>query len=361
MPPPSPASLDTLLTGREDSNFVAAEGYVAAVGESGDALQLTIVEGIHTLVVYVADYGDLRGRLLDSRVASSKAFAARASTISAPTWIIGIPAHVVGAELEQCQQIPTSRRRRKMYCFTQEARYETYDREVDLDDLRMISHPGRPAGEDNGNWYGDIAIPANTAYLLLSEQCLARMATHLGDRAMAERRRARYNRGVAAMRRHMWDQDTGCFLSVRIQSLEKTVSPTVGGLTPLMANVPTRTQAARMAAVLATPAWATPLPIPTVARTDKQFKPDDFWRGDVWPAPNYQVARGLASYGHQDAAARIADTLVSNALKVGISERYDSLSGAPLGVKGLGMSAIVITMMLDGLTSRYELLCTGSH
>jgi putative isomerase len=244
---------------------------------------------------------------------------------------------------------------------TQEARYETYDREVDLDDLRMISHPGRPAGEDNGNWYGDIAIPANTAYLLLSEQCLARMATHLGDRAMAERRRARYNRGVAAMRRHMWDQDTGCFLSVRIQSLEKTVSPTVGGLTPLMANVPTRTQAARMAAVLATPAWATPLPIPTVARTDKQFKPDDFWRGDVWPAPNYQVARGLASYGHQDAAARIADTLVSNALKVGISERYDSLSGAPLGVKGLGMSAIVITMMLDGLTSRYELLCTGSH
>ena len=68
MPPPSPASLDTLLTGREDSNFVAAEGYVAAVGESGDALQLTIVEGIHTLVVYVADYGDLRGRLLDSRV-----------------------------------------------------------------------------------------------------------------------------------------------------------------------------------------------------------------------------------------------------------------------------------------------------
>jgi hypothetical protein len=46
---------------------------------------------------------------------------------------------------------------------------------------------------------------------------------------------------------------------------------------------------------------------------------------------------------------------VSNALKVGISERYDSNSGAPLGVKGLGMSATIITMMLDGLTSRYDL------
>jgi len=237
----------------------------------------------------------------------------------------------------------------------QEARYETYDREVDLDDLRMISHPGRPAGEDNGKWYGDIAIPANSAYLLLSEQCLARMAHHLGDQAMAKRRRARYDRGAAAMRKHMWDEDTGCFLAVRAQSLKKIASPTVGGFMPLMAHVPTRTQAARMATVLATSGWATPLPIPTVARTDKQFKSDDFWRGDVWPAPNYQVAKGLASYGYLDAAARIADALVANALKVGISERYDSLSGAPLGVKGLGMSSIVITMMLDGLTRSYEL------
>ena len=213
----------------------------------------------------------------------------------------------------------------------QEARYETYDREVDL------------------------AIPANTAYLLLSEQCLARMAHHLGDQAMAERRRARYNRGAVAMRKHMWDEDTGCFLAVHAQSLEKIASPTVGGFMPLMAHVPTRTQAARMATVLATAAWATPLLIPTVARTDKQFKSDDFWRGDVWPAPDYQVAKGLVSYGYLDAAARIADALVANALKVGISERYDSLNGTPLGVRGLGMSSIVITMMLDGLTRSYEL------
>jgi len=67
------------------------------------------------------------------------------------------------------------------------------------------------------------------------------------------------------------------------------------------------------------------------------------------------VAIGLATYGHRSAASRIADLTVANALKVGISEHYDSQSGAPLGVKGLGMSATVITMMLDGLTNRYRL------
>jgi putative isomerase len=233
----------------------------------------------------------------------------------------------------------------------QYARYETYDREVDLDDLKMIAHPMRLVGIDNGPWYGDIAIPANTAYLLRSELALARMAKIMGDQAMAERRMARYEHGAAAMRKHMWDEKSACYLAVHIQTQEKIATATVGGFMPLMAHVPTESHAASMAAALQTPAWATPLPIPTVARTDRRYSSGEFWRGDVWPAPNYQVASGFAAYGHRDAAERIADASVANALKVGISERYDSLSGVALGVKGLGMSASVLTMILDGLTS----------
>jgi signal transduction histidine kinase/CheY-like chemotaxis protein len=68
MPQPSPASLDTLFTGREDSNWVQAEGYVAAVRQSGDALELTMVEGVHTFPAYLTDGGALAGRLVDARV-----------------------------------------------------------------------------------------------------------------------------------------------------------------------------------------------------------------------------------------------------------------------------------------------------
>jgi len=237
----------------------------------------------------------------------------------------------------------------------QHARYETYDREVDLDDLKLTSHPGRPTGPPNGAWYGDILIPANTAYLLMSELALERMAAFMGDHAMAARRRARYARGAEAMRKHMWSRQQGCFLSVHRDTLAQVDIPTVGGFMPLMARVPTATQAAIMASKLAEPAWATPLPVPTVASTNPKFVSSEFWRGDVWPAPNFQIATGLAAYGYRAEAARIADLSVANALKVGISERYDSQSGLPLGVKGLGMSATVITMTLDGLTKRYEL------
>ena len=96
----------------------------------------------------------------------------------------------------------------------QHARFEAYDLEVDLDGLQMIPHPGRPTGPANGNWYGNIAIPANTEYLLLSELSLAHMAEILGDHDMATHRRSRYHRGAAAMCKHMWDERAGSLLAV---------------------------------------------------------------------------------------------------------------------------------------------------
>jgi hypothetical protein len=66
----------------------------------------------------------------------------------------------------------------------QEARYETYDKEADLDDLKMTKHPHRK-GHGERAWYGDILIPANTSYLLLSEASLARLAHMTGHLEIA--------------------------------------------------------------------------------------------------------------------------------------------------------------------------------
>jgi neutral trehalase len=171
---------------------------------------------------------------------------------------------------------------------------------------------------------------------------------------MAKRRRARLDFGAAAMRSHMWDQSHGCFLAVNRTTMHKIETATVGGFMALMAVVPNKSQCQRMAEVLRSPSWATPLPVPTVDRRDPRFVSGGFWRGDVWPAPNYQVAKGLAAYGQSALAAQIADATIDNAIRVGISEHYDSLTVTPLGVSGLGMSAVVITMALDGLSRKHR-------
>ena len=157
------------------------------------------------------------------------------------------------------------------------------------------------------------------------------------------------------MRKHMWDEEAGVFLSVERDTLKKVPVSTIGSWIPICAGVPTRAQSRRMAQALQTENWQTPLPIPTVDHKDDRFRSDQFWRGDVWPAPNYQVASGLADYGFGDLAADIADKTVANAIRNGISERYDSITGKNLGVPFLGMTCTILTMMLDGLCRDYQL------
>lgn len=237
---------------------------------------------------------------------------------------------------------------------TQHARFETFDYECNMDNLKMTRHPTR-TGEDQGAWYGDICVVGNTSYLVLGEKCLVRLAKLMGNEAMAARRQRRIDKAVAAMRKYMWDQGAGTFLSVERDTLKKVPVATIGSWMPLHAGVPTEAQAHRMAEVLRTPNWQTPLPVPTVDPRDERFQSSGFWRGDVWPPTNYQVAKGLAAYGYGDLAADIADKTVANAIKHGISEHYDSISGKTLGVDFLGMTCTVVTMMLDGLCRKHRL------
>jgi glycogen debranching enzyme len=188
----------------------------------------------------------------------------------------------------------------------------------------------------------------------MGEQSLARLAKLAGDRAMLKRRQKRIDRCIASMREHMWDEPSGTFLAVNRDSLKKIPVATIGSWVPLMTDAPTKAMAARMADMLATDNWLTPLPVPTVGRHDRRWESGRMWRGDVWPPTNYQIASGLAGYGYKDLAAKIVDATVANAIKVGINERYDSVSGKPTGVPGLGMSCTVLTMLLDGLSRKYK-------
>jgi glycogen debranching enzyme len=124
---------------------------------------------------------------------------------------------------------------------------------------------------------------------------------------------------------------------------------------PLLADVPTRPMIKVMAKAMLTDHWQTPLPVPTVDCKDKRWDPNSYWRGDVWPAPNYQVATAFGRHGYPSIAASIADKTVANALKNGISEHYHSVTGKPLGVPYIGMCCTIVTMMLDGLCSQFQL------
>ncbi len=236
----------------------------------------------------------------------------------------------------------------------QHARFETFDYECNLDGLRLTPHPTRK-GENEGPWYGDVCAAGNTAFLVMGERSLMRLAKIMGDTEMAARRKKRVDKAVEAMRTHMWDEQAGTYLSVQRDTLEKIPVATIGSWMTLAAEVPTNAQAKRMAYVLASDNWQTPLPVPTVDRSDERWDPRGFWRGDVWPPTSYLTALGLARYGEDELAALICDKTIANAMKNGISEHYDSVTGETLGVEYLGMTCTLVTMMLDGLAKKHQL------
>lgn len=236
----------------------------------------------------------------------------------------------------------------------QHARWETFDYECNMDDLKLQKHPTRK-GENEGAWYGNIWVTGNTSYLVMGEKSLARLAEASGNLEMAARRRSFIDKAEKAMREYMWDEEAGTFLSVNKETMKKVPVATISSWMPLAAGVPTKEMAGRMAEVLASGSWQTPLPVPTVDRNDPRWKSNAFWRGDVWPPTNYQIASGLAAYGHTSLAASIADKTVEYAIKNGLSEHYDSVTGQPLGVKDYCMASTIATMMLDGLTEKFTL------
>jgi signal transduction histidine kinase/CheY-like chemotaxis protein len=68
MPKPRTASLEELFTGREDSNWVQAEGYVTAVQAADGTFGVTVAEGVRTFVVWVADRSRPPSDLMHARV-----------------------------------------------------------------------------------------------------------------------------------------------------------------------------------------------------------------------------------------------------------------------------------------------------
>lgn len=243
---------------------------------------------------------------------------------------------------------------RQGFDIAQHARWETFDYDRTLDHLKLTPHPTRK-DDPPKDMYGDILVVGNTSYLIMAERSLARLARIVGDEAMAQRREKRLNKAVEAMRKHMWDEENGVFKALKRDSLEKINDLSIGCWIPLIAGVPTKEMAKRMMEVWATPAWQTPLPVPTIPSNDPQYTPDRFWRGDVWTVTNYQIAAGIKAYGYDDFAASLADATIGNSMKNGVSEYHNSQTGAPLGVGYLGMSCTVVTMMLEGFSKKYRL------
>jgi hypothetical protein len=159
----------------------------------------------------------------------------------------------------------------------------------------------------------------------------------------------------------MWDPKKKFFFSLDRDSDRPIDVRSIQGFLTLCCGAATKKQAKLLVAELTdTTMWWCKYPVPTVALNDPKFDSKGFWRGDMWPVTTYLVAYGLNRYGYHNEARKLTEKMVELFARNGINERYNGVTGKPLGVQGLGMSCSVWSMIVEnyyGITNDYQTIC----
>ena len=133
----------------------------------------------------------------------------------------------------------------------------------------------------------------------------------------------------------MWDDKAGIFLNKRLDSniSSNRLSPT--NFYPLLANVCTDEQVARMMKehYFNPKEFYGDYVIPSISRNDPAFADNDYWRGRIWGPMNFLVYMGMKNYPAADSARKdlvekSKRLLMKNLEKDGgVYENYNSVTG----------------------------------
>jgi glycogen debranching enzyme len=170
------------------------------------------------------------------------------------------------------------------------------------------------------------------------------------DSELAARCREQHRRYQEAVIRKCWDEKKEQFISYFHQDGEEKASraETIQTLLPLLLDdLPAPIQQKLVARIKDPEKFWLPYPVPTVARCESEFNPNQcglLWRGPMWPSMTWLVMEGLIKHGFQAEAAAILDRWTELCMKNGIWEYYNPLTGKGLGQR-LGMSTIIVDML----------------
>ena len=153
----------------------------------------------------------------------------------------------------------------------------------------------------------------------------------------------------------LWDTDK----PIRVRTLQ--------GFLPLTAGMASAEQAAELVRQLTDPAmfWSK-YPVTTSAMNEPTFRPDGFWRGDVWPPTNYLIALGLDRYGYYGVAKEMADRMLELVRRHDghAYERYNGVEGLGLGVKDYCWGVTNWSMVVNaryGVQEDYRTIVVPPH
>jgi len=181
----------------------------------------------------------------------------------------------------------------------------------DRDGLCQYNHPFSSGLDDSPLWDEGMPVesPDLNTYLCMQQEALAYMAWIIGAHQDVTLWLRRASQMAQRMVDRMWDDEAGLFWALRRAPDGKEYPVRVltpFSLYPLWTGRLPKPISNRLIARLTDPAdfW-TRYPIPTVARRNPKYDPNQMWRGPTWVNVNYLFCEGLERVGHADLAREL--------------------------------------------------------
>ena len=190
------------------------------------------------------------------------------------------------------------------------------------------------SGMDNSPMWDDAVFDTTSHRMLLADvglmslfiadcRSLSEIAAILGKTDEAKELTERAEK-YAKKLQTLWDDQFGLYLNKDLVTgkFSYRLSPTL--FYPLIAKVPNQDQASRMIKehfYNANEFWGEYI-MPSIARNDKAYKDNHYWRGRIWAPLNFLVYLGMRNYNLPGAQKDMVEKSKNLLLKTWISERH---------------------------------------
>jgi putative isomerase len=200
------------------------------------------------------------------------------------------------------------------------------------------------SGLDNSPMYDSIPFDPATNTMELADvglmsfyiadcNALADIAEILGkadDVAELRKRGSTYTKTLGGM----WDEKTGIFLNLRLDTHQKSYRLSPTNFYPMLAKACSQAQAERMIKdhYYNPTEFYGEYVLPSIARNDPAFKDNDYWRGRIWGPMNFLVYLGMRNYALTDARADLITKSKALLMKTWrtngtVFENYNAITG----------------------------------
>jgi glycogen debranching enzyme len=201
----------------------------------------------------------------------------------------------------------------------------------DKDGLVQYTHPYSSGLDNSPLWdYGmPVESPDINTYLNIQMKSLAAIAELLGRQNEAALWRHRAKEITQRMLKDFWDEQAGVFQALCDEKPIPVLTPF--NLYPLWTGELPDGVNKRLLAHLKNPAeFGGDYMLPTVARNDPAYQPEQMWRGPIWANINYIFVEALQKIGEFDLARELRrKTLELLMEQPGLSEYYNPETGVP--------------------------------